>query len=228
MYLEASIKEEDPEERPKTRRKSKPSFQCDVCKEFFSQKQQLTSHLSSHFPKRHKKSPKIKLEVKENRAPPPKRVTCHICGKMFHRTSIAYHIQSHSDKKDFKCDQCCKSFHLERRLRAHQSRVHVEGRPFSCQICQRSYKTKVDLQCHMKYHDENRETYECPDCKLVFNYKNCYRRHLKLHSGAKPFQCDTCEKSFATKPNLKQHSYSHTGLRPHHCGICDKGKRLLG
>ncbi|KAH0999269.1 zinc finger protein 624 [Dendroctonus ponderosae] len=125
-------------------------------------------------------------------------------------------------KKQFKCEQCGKSFSQLRNYKYHRS-VHEGTKEFStkCPECGKTFNDKGYLSSHLKIHRDRKE-YECPHCPKRFNQRVAYNMHLRIHTGLKPHNCPTCGKSFSRKMLLKQHQRVHTGERPYSCPECGK------
>ncbi|ENN83490.1 hypothetical protein YQE_00152, partial [Dendroctonus ponderosae] len=85
-------------------------------------------------------------------------------------------------KKQFKCEQCGKSFSQLRNYKYHRS-VHEGTKEFStkCPECGKTFNDKGYLSSHLKIHRDRKE-YECPHCPKRFNQRVAYNMHLRIHT----------------------------------------------
>lgn len=68
---------------------------------------------------------------------------CLVCERSFiTKDTLAKHMLSHGDDRNFKCGKCGKLFKRLGHVREH-IRIHSEARPFRCNICEKTFKTNV-------------------------------------------------------------------------------------
>ena len=147
---------------------------CSICK----------IPISSQNLKRHKRvvhNEPTKNPLKE----PAEMHHCPHCSQQFKRVeNMQRHVKdfhSFTNQEKWKCEQCEKSFTLERNLKLHIERVHANFpfySTFNCHQCEKSFKLKGNLTWHQK----------------------------EQHSDIK-FSCPSCGKSFVRKSQQEQHSY---------------------
>ncbi|XP_072802417.1 zinc finger and BTB domain-containing protein 49 isoform X2 [Vicugna pacos] len=104
-------------------------------------------------------------------------------------SNLKEHKKTHTADKVFTCDECGKSFNMQRKLVKHRVR-HTGERPYSCSACGKCFGGSGDL-----------------------------RRHVRTHTGEKPYTCDVCSKCFTRSAVLRRHRKMHcraddAGLAP--------------
>lgn len=86
-------------------------------------------------------------------------------GPLANQDSNSSSSSDKNDGKDFKCNQCHKSFCHLRNLIKHKNSIHRGIRPFCCQ--------------------------QCGKCFTALQYLT---EHTRTHTGERPFACDECNK----------------------------------
>lgn len=198
-------------------------FQCEICKNSFTQKHDLEDHMKNHtgeilFP-------------------------CEICECSFTRKCyLQAHMRSHSEKIPFQCEICKLSFKLKHHLEEHMI-IHTGKKQFFCEICKSSYSGITVLNRHMK-EIHAKEKFQCEMCESSFTqkrsldyhmslhngkkqfsqykfpFKSKLKKHMQTHTGEKQFYCEICKSSFSQKSSLNSHMLLHTGKKQFHCEIC--------
>ena len=124
------------------------------------------------------------------------------------------------EKKQYKCNQCEKSFITSGDLKGH-TKVHSDVYDYSCPICKKTFKQQRLVKSHMRVHSEETVA-QCDFCDQKFKRKSALKGHLMTHTGEKPHQCTVCNEHFARADTLKFHFRRHTKEKPYECTICDK------
>ncbi|XP_023241014.1 zinc finger protein 708-like [Centruroides sculpturatus] len=214
---------------------SKEEFTCDLCKQTFTNKRILQTHLFCHIRK--------------------KPFRCTICNKKFlwqfllrrhtkeHKTGNENEMShwnlrlqpsenrvnsSPRNSKIHTCKICGKEFKCEFRLLHHEA-THGEKRPFKCDICNKGFKWKHQLKSHDVTHTDERN-HTCHICNKSFKRSSGLKQHINnIHSDEYKYSCDTCNKYFKTKQYLRQHKRIHNKKsnikrKNVYCNIC--GKRV--
>ncbi|XP_077441252.1 uncharacterized protein LOC144063130 isoform X2 [Vanacampus margaritifer] len=138
--------------------------------------------------------------------------------------SNADHLKHHSDKKDFHCSQCDKSFYskaglknhvlvthtgeqtkkyslknfVKRRKRKHASQTTEAGEGSQAQLLQTSKNSNANIE------------FDCAVCEKTFCSRKSLKQHTETHTRDKRFVCPVCEKRFSWKHHLKRHMCKHT------------------
>ena len=78
---------------------------------------------------------------------------------------------------------------------------------FSCDQCERSFGMEKDLIKHKRTHlDKPKENFDCEECHLTF--KNKYRKKihvLEIHEKKFDYPCSECDRKFCLKSQLNHH-----------------------
>ena len=128
--------------------------------------------------------------------------------KVRQNSTLASHMESHSEFTPYKCFTCGKYFKHKRSLTAHL-RLHTGESPYVCSVCDRSFAYSSTLKNHMTTHSEE-TPYMCKTCGKSFKQKGNLNVHLRLHTGESPYVCSVCDKSFNNKSNLARHMKTHS------------------
>ena len=105
---------------------------CPICKNGFSNKSNLKTHISS-----------ILNKILPFKCPYPN------CSKKYcSNIRLNVHIRTHTGEKPYKCKIYLKSFNENGNLKAHMSRHEIEKK-FKCKFCDKSYKSNGHLKEHI-------------------------------------------------------------------------------
>lgn len=81
---------------------------------------------------------------------------------------LTSHKKSHTDIKEWQCQECDKFFRTKKNLQNHEAMVHRDERPYKCQTCEKSFKDYSTLYKHSRRHEYSGEVYVCSVCKTAF------------------------------------------------------------
>lgn len=134
-------------------------YECDFCGMKFSDRLQVSEHLSIHF---HDKTFKCdvcekifstSIKLKTHKKSHEGKVKCLLCDKSYKKHSISTHRLRHKLKKQepkFKCNVCNSVFYTSHALKMH---VQRHNNPISCDLCGSSYRNKRCFASHIELHN---------------------------------------------------------------------------
>ncbi|KAI8427110.1 hypothetical protein MSG28_014738 [Choristoneura fumiferana] len=159
------------------------------------------------------------MESKHGRPAP----TCNICGKKFPQPHFVLRHQRtvHMGEKNYRCDQCDKSFPEKRYLERH-ALAHMDIRNFACDLCGKRFKWKKNLYTHMDIH-MNVRRHVCAVCTKPKTEVAQFCTKTRNEDGSLKFSCNICDRSFRLWGQFLQHyNQVHLKLRKktHPCVIC--------
>ena len=215
------------------------NYECDICKESFSQQILLRGHLKIHERsmgpykcdkcnyvndnKRNLSSHKRRVHCKKN-------FTCEICEKAFKlKYHLTYHLKTHTVPKSKKyqksCELCDFSTSKKLLLEKHHWNEH-SIKSHQCEECSKTFVHRYLLREHFKIHDKTRE-YICNKCDFSSSFKTVLFAHKRVHAGEKyckskkRYQCKQCDYSTHIIRNLKFHQRSFHSEKFYDCNVCD-------
>lgn len=160
------------------------------------------------------------------------KITCNVCGKIFSKCNLKYHLESHSKDKSSrkkvkhvkqvcKCDLCDKWFSSIKVLKRHKQKHKEE---VQCEVC-RKFVRPVNMERHLRTHTHKAsgKKLKCDQCDYDTNYPLCMDAHMnRMHFKVRPYKCTTCNKSFYGKITLHEHVKCHTDttVTGRQCELC--------
>ncbi|XP_045509206.1 zinc finger protein 26-like [Colias croceus] len=187
--------------------KDAKSHQCDVCKGYFINKENLTKHKNRHL----------------------RAFRCKECGLVTTLKRIMLRHECAKRIERYSCTECDKTFCSKSKLAYHKNVCHEE-KP-QCDCCGKVFANKMTLKYHLKILPAKKDEkpkemlyIPCKGCDKVFHSQKSYRAHVVIHDGLS-YPCPICGKLFQWKRNLARHARNHrdreTGTT-HQCRECGK------
>ncbi|CAG9811314.1 unnamed protein product [Chironomus riparius] len=109
-----------------------------------------------------------------------KTLQCDLCPKLF---KSAIDLKNHKVIHKFNCQQCRKTFRLERQMIKHVRNFHQTAKIFQCNICFKKFIRQFCLDTHMRnIHEPNRpKTNKCQICGFECDSSKRFKKHIKTH-----------------------------------------------
>lgn len=211
----------------KVRKVKESSYICDLCGFDALYKSHMLSHIRSHISSNRHKCLEcsetfrtlMKLQKHSLKAHghgvigsimySKESFECHVCGQMFSKERMRYHMQHHNEEM-FQCDHCPKIFKKKTSLQRHFDCNHSTEKRFTCSTCGKSFAKNRILQQHQMVHVPMKLYIQCEICAKLMQVKSL-RIHMETKHGdkykEKPFMCD-CGKSFRYEKQLTKHNES--------------------
>ena len=83
-------------------------------------------------------------------------------------------------------------------------------RNYKCDQCDKSYELPGSLKKHKTTNHDKSVSHQCPLCPKTFLHKGYLYAHVKhVHEKYCPNKCDICPEAFLTKRDLKKHKEKH-------------------
>ena len=114
--------------------------------------------------------------------------------------------RKYTDGKPFECtyEGCNKKFSRVGHLNDHIN-THENKRPYKCRFCNRRFNALNCLNAHINTH-ENKRPYKCRDCNRRFNSTGGLSNHRRVdHKDLGSFSCPNCDKKFLNEKSLNIH-----------------------
>lgn len=165
------------------------TFQCDICKRFYTTKRKVRHHMEMHYGERKKQ-----------------KFLCTVCGIWLSSNHIlqSHYRAIHLGEKPHKCMYCDRLFSSRQELKQHTNR-HEGIRPYSCAQCPRTFFVRTNLREHIESIHLNAKRHVCAVCNKSFNRKGNLKLHTYTHTQQSPHQCPFCGAGFMRKYKLNEH-----------------------
>ena len=162
---------------------------CRYCKEDFSDKPQLRTHIS---------------EV-HNLYP------CNLCEhKCASEKLLNKHFLLQHRNRKYNCCACNMSFKSVKKINLHMKQDHGKILEYFCARCDEKFGLSTKLVKHIYSVHENDKVHQCEHCDMKFLIPTKLSYHIRhKHLKIKPYFCEKCGKSFAFSFNLKEHIAIH-------------------
>lgn len=135
------------------------------------------------------------------------------------------HEKTHMGK-NFKCDQCDKSYHTKHRLKSHVLQVHENAISFQCQFCPKIYRCAEKTKEHEIVNHTKKDVRDvfCKMCTAAFVTETQLKSHIKQMHTEGPIKCEFegCSKTFHSRAKKDVHMRSHTKENNYKCEICNR------
>ncbi|CAH0731002.1 unnamed protein product, partial [Brenthis ino] len=188
-------------------------FKCETCGKTFTYKNTLNKHILVH---------ELLLPREE----------CPICNKLVRSDRLNAHAKIHSDRQQFYCNTCDKTFvsldSFEKHLKNSKTHALHDVLKYKCTLCSKGFRTLTALKDHINYYHMGKTDYKCPICNKALSTRRGVTRHVRrTHQGLKEkigdkILCQICGKTFRDKKCLVEHELIHTGEKPLSCDICSR------
>ncbi|XP_045508908.1 zinc finger protein 90-like isoform X2 [Colias croceus] len=180
------------------------SFQCHICKKWYSTRVTLKIHRRVHQNRGGGAASRSRARND--------RYECDCCNETFaRRERLANHrAEAHRGAMTVRCEVCRKCFEDEQELAQHDSTHTADERAGRCSTCGLRFPRYELLRRHVAaaHPPPARLPHACHQCGKRFGHAHSLTRHM--HNHAKQlYRCVVCKASFARADQLAQHLNSH-------------------
>jgi DNA-directed RNA polymerase subunit RPC12/RpoP len=164
-------------------------YNCEICKESFTQLTSLKRHANSVHNQK-------------------KTYKCDFCDVEFPRKdNLVRHVNSvHQNLRPHVCTECGDVFKLPQHLKEHIVAIHTNQRKYICKECGFAFKLLSHLNDHVRVVHQNHRPYACEECDSAFPHARDLKLHIiAMHTDEKPFVCEDCGRGFADPSHLYRH-----------------------
>ncbi|CAG4974569.1 unnamed protein product [Colias eurytheme] len=180
------------------------SFQCHICKKWYSTRVTLKIHRRVHQNRGGGAASRSRARND--------RYECDCCNETFARRErlIHHRAEAHRGAMTVRCEVCRKCFEDEQELAQHDSTHTADERAGRCGTCGQRFPRYELLRRHTAaaHPPPARLPHACHQCGKRFGHAHSLTRHM--HNHAKQlYRCVVCKASFARADQLAQHLNSH-------------------
>lgn len=177
------------------------SFQCHICKKWYSTIVTLKIHRRSHLNRGSGggsggRTGRDKYE-------------CDSCDSVFSRREKLWEHRAevHRGSMTVRCEVCRKCFEDDSELATHSKTHTQDERNGRCSICGTNFLRYDQLRRHMAS-AHSTSAHVCNQCGKSFTHPHSLTRHLHNHARTL-YRCVVCKASFGRADQLAQHLNSH-------------------
>ncbi|XP_045525722.1 zinc finger protein with KRAB and SCAN domains 1-like isoform X2 [Pieris brassicae] len=179
------------------------SFQCHICKKWYSTRVTLKIHRRGH---------QSRGGGGRSRARSSDKYECDCCSATFTRKEKLWEhrAEAHRGSMTVRCEVCRKCFEDEAELARHDASHSADERAGRCSVCGAQFPRYEQLRRHAStaHPAPARLPHACAQCGKRFSHAHSLTRHT--HNHAKQlYRCVVCKASFARADQLAQHLNSH-------------------
>ncbi|KAL0808834.1 hypothetical protein ABMA28_012507 [Loxostege sticticalis] len=183
------------------------SFQCHICRKWYSTRVTLKIHRRVHQNRGGGNS--------RSRTRSSERYECDCCSETFSRREKLWEhkAEAHRGSMTVRCEVCRKCFEDDAELAAHDRTHTPDERAGRCADCGLSfgrfgaYTSGTGHYSHTAVHN-SKLPHACAQCGKRFGHAHSLTRHLQNHAK-QLYRCVVCKASFARADQLAQHLNSH-------------------
>ena len=182
------------------------TFSCEICEKTFGSKTLMRVHVKNEH---------------------GKTFSCDTCGEQFRfNLGLRKHkSQAHkTEVKNYKCDDCDKSFPLIPKLDNHLEELNHK---LNCEHCDFKTNKVKYLKAHQSRHKKNVLSVEdlkrnCHKCHIEFDCPKLLNSHFTqcLEEALKDFTCKLCESKWVSHISLEFHYVIEHHQKLSVCDIC--------
>lgn len=152
--------------------------------------------------------------------------SCDICDfkTPIYSRLINTHAKIHSDERNFKCEECEKTFKNSRQLKNHRRWHRNQSQAPEENIKTQIPKTPIVMECDNDI--SNTSFHLCSHCGAAFSHQRSLRAHCCTHDDGKTLKCEICQKTISSKYSLKLHMrriHNESTEKCYKCSSCDYG-----
>lgn len=216
-------------------------YQCDICKEKFSQPVNLATHKALHCMGSADCPKDICSTENRDIAIAAEETTdkVHECSISMEKFSTPDGLSNHKAIHSMDTDPVRPENILSTGNSVTLVREETTDKVYQCVDCKKIFSKPSDLATHEALRStetsagcpedaspsDSDKRYECEIGGLKFSQGKRLDDGEKTHSEDKPFECDVCQKRCKTKGNLTRHKQTHDNNFS--CGVCKKSFRIL-